>query len=80
MIVVSQGQIRMLMQGIVEATHGMTDTQGERRIVSTIDSRTLESAARIALEITTGETVLIEGQKITLRRPERRGAIDVEVL
>ena len=79
MLVISSAHLNMLMQTIVEATHGMTDTEGERARVSTIDPRALRSAALVGLQVATGETVLVAGEKITVRRQQSSGVLDVEV-
>lgn len=79
MLVISPASLNMIMQTIVEATHGMTDTEGERARVSTIDPRALRSAALVGLHVATGEVVLVQGEKIMVRRQQTAGAIDVEI-
>jgi hypothetical protein len=79
MLVISPTMLSMLMQTIVEATHGMTDTEGERARVSTIDAGALRIAALVGLQVATGETVLVAGEKIMVRRQQSSGVLDVEV-
>ncbi len=79
MLIISPASLSMLMQTIVEATHGMTDTEGERARISTIDPRALRMAALIGLQVATGESVLVQGERIVVRRQQSSGALDVEV-
>lgn len=79
MLVVSTTQLGLVIQAIVESTHGMTDTGGERRQISTLDPRQLRSAALVALTVAIGETVVPSDERIVVRRQtQRAGILEVE--
>lgn len=57
MIVCPSVTMKLLMTEIVQATHGLTDTVGEKVTLPTIAEAQLRMAALVALQIATGETV-----------------------
>jgi len=79
MLIVSPTALRNLMTALVNATHGMTDTAGERVVMSTIDDRALRAAALAGLMMTTGKVVWPGDEQLVIRQPKRQpGAILVE--
>lgn len=75
MIVVSEIILKELMAQIVGATHGLMDSVGNPRTVSTIPEDRLETAALVALHIAIGKTVWPQNDPIIIRRPERNYGI-----
>jgi Tfp pilus assembly protein PilX len=79
MLVFPPAALREIESAIVTATHMATDTAGEKLQLSTIDGRTLATAARVALEIATGEVVWPSDQTLKLKAPRRAsGIFDIE--
>lgn len=63
-----------LQAAIVAATHGITDAQGQRVMIGTIDDRRLATAALVAIQIALGDVVWPGDKKIVLpRRAEFAG-------
>lgn len=62
--------MKLLMTNIVESTHGLTDTVGEPRVMSTIAEPQLRIAAIVALQIATGETIWPGDRRIVIQRPK----------
>ena len=66
MIVVPTHVLNQLMIAVANATHGLTDTAGERHITSTIAAPQLRMAALSAIQDAIGETVWPGDRKITI--------------
>lgn len=69
MIVVPEMTLRLLMQHLVEATHGLGDHRGNVHRVGTIGAAELRMAALTALNIVTGEVVWPDDQKVKVPAP-----------
>lgn len=79
LLVIPQMALRAIEEAIVEATHVAANVAGERLQMSTIDHVRLASAARLALEIATGEVVWPGGEQIRIPKPrEIRGVFQME--
>lgn len=80
LLVIPQIALQDIQSAIVQAAHMATDAAGERLTLATIDGRTLESAARLALEVATGEVVWSSGDRLKLRQPKRQmsGVVEIE--
>lgn len=79
LLVISEMAMREIESAIVNATHMATDATGEKLTLSTIDSRTLQTAARVALEIATGMVIWPGNQQLRIK-PQRRttGIFEIE--
>lgn len=79
LLVIPDIALREIQTAIVNAAHMASDTNGERLVLQTIDSTRLAVAARLALEIATGEVVWPASQRLTIRAPKQRaGVFDIE--
>lgn len=77
--VVSETQLRNVEHAIAQATHSFTDTTGDRLTVSTIDSKTLTTAALMALQIATGMVVWPADQTLKIPRAKpTRSVVSIE--
>jgi hypothetical protein len=74
-LVVPLTYLDLIMEGIAQATHGLTDINGDKRMVSTIDGRQLRTAALLALSIATGETIVAGDERIMVRRQRQVAGI-----
>ena len=71
MLIVSAAALQDIQAALVSAMHAVTDHNGDRVILGTIDSRRLEAAAKAAITVVVGETVWPADQKITIPRPKQ---------
>jgi hypothetical protein len=69
-LVVSTAARSMLETAIAQATHAVTDTAGERIILSTINSQVLQTAVRTALQIATGEIIVFSDERLIAPKPK----------
>ena len=76
MLVADIARLGVLMEVIVQTSHGMTDTAGRRAHVSTIDPKALRTAAVTALMIATGNVVIPGDERVLVRaQPEPMAGI-----
>jgi hypothetical protein len=59
-----------LQSDICDTVQGLTDTSGERILSNTIDSRTLQTAALLALQIATGHVVWPGTETLRIKAPK----------
>lgn len=79
LIICPEVSLRSIESAIVSATHGLTDTNGERVLINTIDSRTLKSAALLALQIATGHVLWPGDEVLRIKSPKPvQGGVVVE--
>lgn len=78
MIVCGEYTLKALMTEIVGATHELTDTAGDPQVMSTIAEPQLRTAALVALQIATGQTIWPGDRKISIRRPKVTQSIFTE--
>jgi len=79
MHVIQPQALTALMSAIVNATHGLTDTAGDRQSIGTIDSLRLRTAALVALQIATGETIFPGDETLVIAEPKApSGVLRVE--
>ena len=71
MLVVDETALRTLQAAIVAAAHGLTNVNGTRHLLSTIDGRSLKQAALIAIQIASGDIVLTD-EVIELSMPQQQ--------
>lgn len=71
LVVISTAALDQIKMAIVEASHSATNSAGERLQLATIDSIRLAAAARIAMEIATGEVIWPEGERLRIARPRQ---------
>ena len=69
MLVVRPGTLRSLMEAIVSASHDLTDQNGERVAISTIDERALRGAALSSLISAVGDIVWPGDRAIDMPTP-----------
>ena len=79
LLVIPETVLRAVQEAIVNATHTATNALGEKIQISTIDSRTLAAAARVAIELATGEVVWPGGEKLRIPKPKQQMGILEEV-
>jgi hypothetical protein len=78
MLIASEALLLMVQQALVEATHGITDTNGQRVVLGTIDDRRLEMAALTALQIAAGEPIWPGNRKIVIPARQINSGVFVE--
>lgn len=71
MIVLPQMAMSELMSRIVEASHGLTDENGNRHVLSTIPETQLRMAAIVAIQIASGEAIWPGDRAIVLREQKQ---------
>lgn len=79
LLVIPETVLRSVEVAIVAATHNATNALGEKIQIATIDSRTLASAARVAIELATGEVVWPGGERLRIPKPKQQLGILEEV-
>jgi hypothetical protein len=78
-IVISPIVLKMLMSNIVEATHSLTDDQGARVMIGTIDEKTLRMAAISAIQDAVREVVWPGDRAIVFKDgPRQQGIFRIE--
>ena len=76
MLVVHPSTIKAMQQAFADAVHQLTDENGRRAPISTIDEKTMRAAALSALLQLTGEVVWPADRDIPLPQPKQpAGAI-----
>lgn len=75
MIVLPGITIRTLMAEIVAATHGLTDQNGERVMLGTIEEKNMRMAAKHAIETCIGQSVWMGDEKIVISEQPRQVGI-----
>lgn len=75
LIVIAGVALDAIKMALVEATHSATNAAGERVQLATIDHRLLATAARVAMEIATGEVIWPEGERLRIARPRQVAGI-----
>lgn len=79
MIVLPSMAMRILMSQIVEATHGLTDSDGSRVNIGTIEEKNMKMAAKHAIETCVGAAVWLQEDEIVVRqRPTKAGIFRFE--
>lgn len=63
--------LKLLMQQIVEASHGLCDDAGEPYTLSTLNPASLRMAAICAMQVASGVEVWPGDKTIKIRRPTR---------
>ena len=71
MIVIPDMTLKLLMQQIVEASHGLCNDAGEPHTLSTISPSNLRMAAICAMQIASGVEVWPGDKTIKIKRPGR---------
>ena len=79
LLVISETALRAVQEAIVNATHSATNALGEKIQLATIDGRTLATAARLAIEVSTGEVVWPGGERLRIPKPKQQMGILEEV-
>ena len=70
LLVVSAAARSLLETAVADATHRLTDTAGDAVHLSTIDSRTLQTAVRTALAIVTGQIIVFSDERLIAPSPK----------
>jgi hypothetical protein len=68
--VVPELALNRIMQQIANAAHESTDTAGAKMDHGTIDPERLRIAARLAVEMATGEVVWPENERLRITQPK----------
>jgi hypothetical protein len=68
--VVPELALNKIMQEIAQAAHASTDTAGAKLEHGTIDPDRLKTAARLAVEMVTGDLVLPDNEKLRIPQPK----------
>jgi len=79
LLVIPETALREVQVAIVNATHSATNVLGEKIQLATIESRTLEAAARLAIQMATGEVVWPGGERLKVPKPKQSVGILEEV-
>lgn len=68
LVVCPEVSLRTVESAIVAATHSLVDVNGDKILIGTIDSRTLKTAALMALQIATGHVTWPGDEAIRVRQ------------
>lgn len=70
LVVLSVAAMRRIEEAIASASHMLTDTNGEKVSVGTIDSRALKTAAVLAVQIATNQVIWPGDERLRIAAPK----------
>lgn len=71
LVVCPLASLRSVETAIAAASHGLTDTNGDKITTSTIDPQALKTAALLALQIATGHVMWPGDEPLRIKKPRQ---------